>query len=600
MQKKISWIIMLLTLQMGYAQFERLEQATNNQELISLFDQEVKMFATIVATFQNTSFPSSKKPTEPFTLNFNKEAYQQLVKNETELNPSFFTFIKEDKVAISLLKDPNIKTFNFKIDADMYPTKVIYFDGETEVVTDSTRFDRFDIFYPTQQKMVDKIEVAYHFNTPQKIDSLVIPLQKNKTITSPIGFVKVISDAPEAVTLQTDINPNVFINIQGADAADKRYAWGFKGQSNDTYQNQEKKLNKVIKSANRISKKAEKKMHLPFHDFKAYFFKQLKKTEKKLAKSNKQSDLNYITLAFGTTPLQNIIAYYPTEYYKANTTKTLNNSNFEFLITNNDNQYSVYDSETNLLLTLPKNYDPVQNYFYKNNRTYYYLDLMQKKLIPQNYSQVNELNNKLSLVWSDNDLLVVNETNTPILKANDYIQDTSFKTTVLFTDKNQYIACEQMEELTELTDIEITQYLNKGYYKAEKNGKIGVLDACGQIVIPFEYDNVIEFNEIANLFPSDLVFGVKQNDKWGYVNAKNEVVIPFEYDEANTSFSYGIAVVGLNNEDGSPTSSGLINLENKRLTPFQNSGYSASTSNGKRTYGLNYKQYDHLGNEVKQ
>lgn len=87
--------------------------------------------------------------------------------------------------------------------------------------------------------------------------------------------------------------------------------------------------------------------------------------------------------------------------------------------------------------------------------------------------------------------------------------------------------------------------LNKIFLKTEpafklirvmKNNKYGYADTSGKIVIPIEYDYVVN-----NYFQEKLMC-VSKNDLYGYVNPKNEIVIPLKYKNA-FSFSNGLAAV---------------------------------------------------------
>lgn len=60
-----------------------------------------------------------------------------------------------------------------------------------------------------------------------------------------------------------------------------------------------------------------------------------------------------------------------------------------------------------------------------------------------------------------------------------------------------------------------------GYVKVYKNNKYGILDSCGNEIVPF-------VNESANLI--NKLISVKRGGKVGVVNLKNETVIQFNYD----------------------------------------------------------------------
>ncbi|NME72368.1 WG repeat-containing protein [Flammeovirga aprica] len=63
-----------------------------------------------------------------------------------------------------------------------------------------------------------------------------------------------------------------------------------------------------------------------------------------------------------------------------------------------------------------------------------------------------------------------------------------------------------------------------GHHIIKKEGKYGLMDENGLIVIPLEYDLID--------VPSEGKVSAKKNGKWGYLNLEGEIVIPFHFDEA--------------------------------------------------------------------
>lgn len=108
---------------------------------------------------------------------------------------------------------------------------------------------------------------------------------------------------------------------------------------------------------------------------------------------------------------------------------------------------------------------------------------------------------------------------------------------------------------------------------SDDNGKWGVLDRTGKIVVPIEYDDICIYDDviiwvnnraeqISGYFdkdgnvviplrhtnggysskPAEGLIGLEKNNKWGYVDYAGNVVIDFEYDAVG-SFSAGFAPV---------------------------------------------------------
>ena len=86
----------------------------------------------------------------------------------------------------------------------------------------------------------------------------------------------------------------------------------------------------------------------------------------------------------------------------------------------------------------------------------------------------------------------------------------------IINDKGQRMSSHEYDE---------THFLNYGYIKVKKNGKYGVIDYNDRIVIPFEYEN---FHDINDLAPN--LFVVRKNGKAGVINSNNQKVVDFLYD----------------------------------------------------------------------
>lgn len=80
-------------------------------------------------------------------------------------------------------------------------------------------------------------------------------------------------------------------------------------------------------------------------------------------------------------------------------------------------------------------------------------------------------------------------------------------------------------------------HFSEGLVYAKQNGKYGFIDKKGQVVIAFKYDDARNFSEG--------LAGVKKNDKWGFVDVKDKVVLDFHYDGVWGGFENGQAEVQL-------------------------------------------------------
>lgn len=76
--------------------------------------------------------------------------------------------------------------------------------------------------------------------------------------------------------------------------------------------------------------------------------------------------------------------------------------------------------------------------------------------------------------------------------------------------------------------------IKNGYVVVKKNGKYGLIDTKGNIVLDMQYDDLDPFIE-------DLALA-KKNNKYGFLDKDKNIAIPFEYDDA-WSFRNGLAKV---------------------------------------------------------
>lgn len=65
----------------------------------------------------------------------------------------------------------------------------------------------------------------------------------------------------------------------------------------------------------------------------------------------------------------------------------------------------------------------------------------------------------------------------------------------------------------------------KGYARFTKDGKWGVINKFNNIIIPATYDNMRLSDECE-------LIAVNKSGKWGYINLSNQIVVPFSYDDA--------------------------------------------------------------------
>lgn len=107
--------------------------------------------------------------------------------------------------------------------------------------------------------------------------------------------------------------------------------------------------------------------------------------------------------------------------------------------------------------------------------------------------------------------------------------------------------------LTAAALLLVTAGRSQEIYRHKSGGKYGFYNSSSSLIIPYDYEDALDFNE--NLA------AVKKDSKWGYINASNKVVIPLMYDDA-WYFTQGLAAVKKNSKWG------YIDKNNATIIPF--------------------------------
>ena len=91
--------------------------------------------------------------------------------------------------------------------------------------------------------------------------------------------------------------------------------------------------------------------------------------------------------------------------------------------------------------------------------------------------------------------------------------------------------------------------------RVRNNGKAGIINEKGEIVIPIDYDNVLDYK-------NDM-FTAEKSNKWGIIDTENNIIIPFEYRRIR-HFEDDLALI-------TNKGTGYINKEQKIVIEPQNS-----------------------------
>ena len=105
-----------------------------------------------------------------------------------------------------------------------------------------------------------------------------------------------------------------------------------------------------------------------------------------------------------------------------------------------------------------------------------------------------------------------------------------------------------------------------GLTSAKLKNKYGFINKHGDVVIPFKFDYVLDYNEgyaAVCVGCSIDSLGKPHDGKWGFINDTGDIIIPIIYDDIIDSFKYGRAGVILNGIFY------LVNASNEREIPIE-------------------------------
>ncbi|MDR0325118.1 MAG: WG repeat-containing protein, partial [Oscillospiraceae bacterium] len=127
----------------------------------------------------------------------------------------------------------------------------------------------------------------------------------------------------------------------------------------------------------------------------------------------------------------------------------------------------------------------------------------------------------------------------------------------------------------DLSSYDYASSFRDGLVNVEKDGKMGVVDNTGAVVIPLEYDSFQGFYY-------DGLACVKKDGKWGFINKSNTAVVPIIYDYVGW-FNDGIVLVIKDGKKGfvDETGSVVIPLVYDDLGGFYESELSLAQKDGK-------------------
>lgn len=84
-------------------------------------------------------------------------------------------------------------------------------------------------------------------------------------------------------------------------------------------------------------------------------------------------------------------------------------------------------------------------------------------------------------------------------------------------------------------NFEFVWTFEDGISVAKKHGKYGLIDTLGNTVVPFLYNDAMDWCQMNRL-------GVKKKNKWGFIDRYNNIKIPFKYGYVNNFEPNGLSI----------------------------------------------------------
>ena len=184
-----------------------------------------------------------------------------------------------------------------------------------------------------------------------------------------------------------------------------------------------------------------------------------------------------------------------------------------------------------------------------------YMDKSGKVAIGFKFDWCSDFDDGLAIVMLDKVNYIIDAKGDLLIRLpENYYIDKGFNDGIAVVediDKEKYGAIDRNGQLIIPFDFEEMGGFFEGVSSAKSRGKWGLIDKKGKSIIPFLFENM------GNC--SDGMICAVHNGKCGYINKSGNVIIPFDFDYAS-DFSEGLAGVGKNGRKGFIDRNGKTNI----------------------------------------
>lgn len=169
----------------------------------------------------------------------------------------------------------------------------------------------------------------------------------------------------------------------------------------------------------------------------------------------------------------------------------------------------------------------------------------QEDIIPFKYKFIIDFNNQFYLAQNINDKFEIFDINGNLLLSNNFDFYNTYKNSFFAANNDGVFIISVINNKVELEKVNVDRFLpyqnvilleTSCFQIFEKNKKMGVLNIDNKVVIPNDYEEVLNIHHSKE-------FIVKKNGKYGIVNTNNEIVLDIIYND----FSIQKEVVYFNN-----------------------------------------------------
>ena len=197
----------------------------------------------------------------------------------------------------------------------------------------------------------------------------------------------------------------------------------------------------------------------------------------------------------------------------------------------------------------------------QKDENFSYIDKLGTHTTSHAYALASQFHNNIAIVKKDNKIFYINKSHTPIFK-----EDFS-----AYTPNTKAV-------------IEVFKpYTKSDLLIVEKAKKCGIAKPDGTLVIPCEYDRIINCD--------GEIFLAEKNGFFGYINKENKVIIPFAYQRAS-EFKDGFACVTKNGKTF------VINQSNEQIAKDCDSYFIYSNNVILATKGEKIGGFDKTGKQI--